>query len=337
MAASLGSFHACTAVALLPIAMGGFLAQPDCPEQPAAYIHPSVTHGSPGWTGVYRAPWEFVCGRPLTVRVQQAGEVLTATVDDPGGCPRHGEVRWTGGVAPGARGFEVRSRTWSGTTSSWREGTGMLVDRCTIELDVGGAGRTRFSRVDPQCPGGTGAIVVFVGGLWDGWNRNLLKVYCAYDAEGEGTRKLYFAHNDDLESMRDRIARARAERAAPVVLVGHSYGAATAHRVADSLGVAGGIDLLVTLDPVSGRWERRAAPRPRTVARWINVRVGSSPGLSSCGLAGAIGGAWGAQTAADLELRFPSDPASDDPDEDHCKTLEMFQLDAVMTAVAGVS
>src|SRR5687768_4820762 len=197
---------------LLAVATGPYLAAQDCPDPPT--IHPSVTHGSLDWAGVYRAPWEFVCGRPLVVRVRREGEVLTATVEAPG-CAQHGEVRWTGGIAPGARGFAVRSRRWSGGTASWREGTGMLTDRCTIEFDTGGTGRMRFTRVDPACPGGTGAIVVFVGGLLDDWNRNLLKVFCAYDAEGEGTRKLYFAHNDDVESMRDRIAQARRERPAP--------------------------------------------------------------------------------------------------------------------------
>src|SRR3712207_6890416 len=37
------------------------------------------------------------------------------------------------------------------------------------------------------------------------------------------------------------------------------------------------------------------------VERWINVRVGSAPGLSSCGLAGALGGAWGPQAEADAD------------------------------------
>jgi hypothetical protein len=59
-------------------------------------------------------------------------------------------------------------------------------------------------------------------------------------------------------------------------------------------------------------------------------------GLSSCGLAGAIGGAWGSEPGADLDLRFPPDPARDDAALDHCKTEEMFLLPQVQDALAGV-
>ncbi|HYR10150.1 MAG TPA: hypothetical protein VEQ60_20420, partial [Longimicrobium sp.] len=109
-----------------------------------------------------------------------------------------------------------------------------------------------------------------------------------------------------------------------------------AYLLAEALANDADVRLLVTLDPVSGERERSQAPRPPGVRRWINVRVGSAPGLSSCGLAGAIGGAWGPQPAADADLRFPRDPAQDDPDDDHCKTEQMFLLDEVQAALAAV-
>jgi hypothetical protein len=77
-------------------------------------------------------------------------------------------------------------------------------------------------------------------------------------------------------------------------------------------------------------------PRPGGVQRWINVRVASGPALSSCGIVGTLGGAWPAQTAADVELRFPATAAQDDPVNDHCKTEEMFTLPQVMEALSEV-
>ena len=133
-------------------------------------------------------------------------------------------------------------------------------------------------------------VVVFIGGFADALNRNVVRLFCGYDAAWERTRKLYFAYDDDPRAIRDSILRSAGAERAPVVLVGHSYGGDAAHRLADSLAAGVDVRLLVTLDPVSGPWQGRAAPRPAGVERWINVRVGSAPGLSSCGLAGVVGG-----------------------------------------------
>ena len=124
---------------------------------------------------------------------------------------------------------------------------------------------------------------------------------------------------------------------APVVLIGHSYGANFAYELANALRDDGGVALLLTLDPVSGPAAPRVPLEPGATRRWINVYAGSGVGLSSCGLAGAIGGGWGSRPEADVDLRFPADPAKDDPDDDHCKTEEMFLLPQVQGSLAGLA
>jgi pimeloyl-ACP methyl ester carboxylesterase len=212
------------------------------------------------------------------------------------------------------------------------EGTGRIADLCTLEITI--QRRTSaYHRTDPACPGENGPLVVFIGGFADGLNHNVVRIFCAYDERWERTRKLYLSHDDALERMRSLVVERAA--GAPVVLVGHSLGGDAAYRLAEALRDDADVRLLVTLDPVSSHWQGREAPRPAGVDRWINVRVGSRPGLTSCGLAGTIGGAWGPQPAADADLRFPPDPAKDDPDDDHCKTEQMFLLDEVQAALAA--
>ena len=188
--------------------------------------------------------------------------------------------------------------------------------------------------MDGTCAGGPLATVVFIGGALDDWNHNLQRVFCAYDARWERTRKLYYLHTADTDGLRREVLAQAA--GGPIVLVGHSYGADAAYRLAQALAEEDSVDLLLTLDPVSTFGEARAVPRPAGVRRWINVRVGSGVGLSSCGIVGALGGAWAAQTAADLDLRFPRDPADDEPDRDHCKTEEMFALEPVQQALGAI-
>lgn len=306
-----------------------------CPRDQAARFRPTLRHGEIQLAGTYRAPFEFVCGAPATVRVARSGAELTATVVADDGCAQAGRVRWSG-IAPGPAQASFPARTASGD-GRMIEASGRIADPCTLEITANR--RTSvYHRVDPACPGENRAVVVFVGGLADRLNRNVVRLFCGYDAAWERTRKLYFAFDDDPRAVRDSILRSAGSgaRRAPVVLVGHSYGGDAARRLADSLAADADVRLLVTLDPVSREWEGRAAPRPAGVARWINVRVGSSPGLSSCGLAGIVGGAWGRQTEADAELRFPPDPARDDPDDDHCKTEQMFLLDDIQAALAAI-
>ncbi len=312
-----------------------YLEAQRCPRNQAARFRPTLRHGEMQLAGTYRAPFEFVCGAPATVRVTRTGAELTATVVAEAGCAQAGRTRWSGLVpGPAQATFPARA---AGAGGRMAEATGRIADLCTIEITANRR-TSAYRRIDPACPGESRAVVVFIGGFADALNRNVVRVFCGYDAAWEHTQKLYFAYDDDPRAIRDSVVRRAgtgAERA-PVVLVGHSYGGDAAYRLADSLAADADIRLLVTLDPVSGQWQGRAAPRPAGVERWINVRVGSAPGLSSCGLAGAIGGAWGPQSEADADLRFPPDPAKDDPDDDHCKTEQMFLLDEVQAALAAV-
>ena len=312
-----------------------YLEAQRCPESQAARFRPTLRQGGLQLAGTYRAPFEFVCGGPAVVRVRQSGAELTAMLQADPGCAQAGSTRWTGTRSPGQASFPVRAVSPGGRMVP---GRARLADLCTIEVSTSGRPASAYVRTDPPCPGAAAPVVVFIGGFADALNRNVVRLFCAYDATWERTQKLYFSYDEEVRTISDAIVRRAgtgAERA-PVVLVGHSYGGDAAYRLADSLAADVDVRLLVTLDPVSGQWQGRAAPRPAGVDRWINVRVGSAPGLSSCGLAGIVGGAWGPQTEADADLRFPPDPAKDDPDDDHCKTEQMFLLDEVQAALAAV-
>jgi pimeloyl-ACP methyl ester carboxylesterase len=319
-------------LALIAIgAAGPYLDAQRCPENPASRIRPTLRHGELALAGTYRAPFEFLCGAPATVRVTQSAGQLTALVLADSGCAQAGRTRWTGRLPDyGQTSFPTRA---AGADGRMVEAEGRVADLCSIEITAGR--RTRaYHRVDPACPGESTPLVVFIGGFADGFNRNVVRIFCAYDERWEHTRKLYLSHDEGVERLKRTVLESAA--GAPIALVGHSYGGNAAYLLAEALADEADVRLLVTLDPVSGERERSQAPRPPGVRRWINVRVGSAPGLSSCGLAGAIGGAWGPQPAADADLRFPRDPAQDDPDDDHCKTEQMFLLDEVQSALAAV-
>jgi pimeloyl-ACP methyl ester carboxylesterase len=108
-------------------------------------------------------------------------------------------------------------------------------------------------------------VVVFIGGALDDWNRNLLRVFCAYDAEWERTRKLYFLHTEDITEVRRQVLERAA--GAPIVLIGHSYGANFAYELANGMADDGGVRLLLTLDPVSGPGGPPAPPARGTTSR----------------------------------------------------------------------
>ena len=323
-------------LALLAIGTSGaILDAQECPQRAVQHIRPSLRNGPLELAGVYQAPFEFVCGRPLTVRVHQSGTELTAVAQTPAGCPQSGRLRWRGSLAAGQTSFAVQVAQRG--TESTVAGTATVIDPCTIAIGVRGmAGAARYTRTDGACAEDEGPrpTVVFVGGALDEWNRNLLNVFCAYDAAWERTRKLYFMHTEDAGEVRRKVLERAA--GAPIVLIGHSYGANFAYELANTLRADGGVHLLLTLDPVSGPAAPRVPLEPGTARRWINVWAGSGVGLSSCGLVGAIGGAWGSRPEADVDIRFPPDPAKDDPDNDHCKTEEMFLLPLVQDALADL-
>lgn len=305
-----------------------------CPQRGVQHIRPSLRHGPLELAGTYEAPWEFACGRPLAVRVHQVGTELTAVAQTPPGCAQAQRVRWRGSVAAGQASFPVQVAQRGGMET---DGTATLVDPCTLAVETAGrAGAAHYRRTDGPCAGEEAPrpVVAFIGGALDDWNRNLQRVFCAYDARWERTHKLYFLHTDDPAEVRRRILERAA--GAPVALVGHSYGANFAYELANTMRGDGGVALLLTLDPVSGPAAPRVPLEPGAARRWIHVWAGSGVGLSSCGLAGALGGAWGSRPEADLDLRFPPDSARDDPATDHCRTEEMFLLQPVQEALAAL-
>src|SRR5688500_13985615 len=79
---------------------GAYLDAQRCPENPASRVRPTLRHGDVALAGTYRAPFEFLCGAPATVRVTRAAGELTASVLADSGCAQRGRTRWSG-LMPG--------------------------------------------------------------------------------------------------------------------------------------------------------------------------------------------------------------------------------------------
>ena len=91
-------------------------------------------------------------------------------------------------------------------------------------------------------------------------------------------------HNYRPKKVRNAVQRIKDSRFWPVVVVGHSLGAATAWHLADSIPTV----LLVTLDGVSF-WDNR--PMPANAGHWRNVWVDRN----------AFGPDWGTEPNADID------------------------------------
>ncbi|MBW3569653.1 MAG: hypothetical protein KY467_00985, partial [Gemmatimonadetes bacterium] len=129
---------------------GPYLHAQRCPENPASRVRPTLRHGELALAGTYRAPFEFLCGAPATVRVSQAAGELTATVQADADCAHAGRTRWSGWV-PGYAQASFPARA-AGPDGRMVEAVGRIADLCTIEITV--QRRTSaWHRVDPACPG----------------------------------------------------------------------------------------------------------------------------------------------------------------------------------------
>jgi len=105
--------------------------------------------------------------------------------------------------------------------------------------------------------------IIFIGGLADNsigivknYYKEFIQIYPSYSSE-------YFQWHEkkDLKERLKAIAEEGMDKR--VVLIGHSYGGATATQVLKEIEV----DLLITIDPVSRVWSRQM-PKAK---KWINI------------------------------------------------------------------
>lgn len=134
------------------------------------------------------------------------------------------------------------------------------------------------------------ALVVFVGGLFDGAYRPVGDIFDRAKRDAPPNTQVEYVSHDAPSRIRKLI-----EEASPgtrIVVVGHSWGADTAAEVVGRLGRQGHlIDMLVTVDPVGNGLSEDFMRRVRAGSReWINVNaVGGSPTEASNLIADAGG------------------------------------------------
>lgn len=113
-------------------------------------------------------------------------------------------------------------------------------------------------------------LVMFVGGAWDARSEIVVSLFGRYDELNKHNQDIgYVSHNSERQLK--AIALHWLMQGQKVVLVGHSMGGRTAHRISKELSDMGKeVELLVTLDPV---YKHGPQPKPDKVKTWLNVHV----------------------------------------------------------------
>ena len=117
-----------------------------------------------------------------------------------------------------------------------------------------------------------------------------------------GDQDIYY-RSHDTRGYISRLMDVYHRAGRPIALIGHSWGGASAYKLALKSGLP--VDLLVTLDPVSvfPLGERR---KPRNVRHWVNVYLDFKRAdmTDSSNLTAWVGRPWGAGVKADVNHDF---------------------------------
>jgi pimeloyl-ACP methyl ester carboxylesterase len=144
-----------------------------------------------------------------------------------------------------------------------------------------GLGTGKAAIVDP---------VVFIGGAGDATSGIVRSYYNQFIALNPGLIVRYFSWTQ----YQAVINYLRTVGSAPITIVGHSYGAATAVKVTAAAPKTLGrnIDLLITVDGVSRFSGRNFSGAAAGSDRWVNI-VADRQGVSSGNRIANLGGTWG--------------------------------------------
>ncbi len=152
--------------------------------------------------------------------------------------------------------------------------------------------------------------LIFIGGFADelgGYFRKVSKALPSLPQEGTQMRAYYQWHygkQSEAPLAKQRLAQdieafRKLNPHSPVIIMGHSLGAAMAVETARLLGEAGGDIYLVTVDPVDRESPRT---RPKHVTWWGNSYVVNSQ--SNRDFVHELSGRWGVAKQADVNLKF---------------------------------
>lgn len=151
-------------------------------------------------------------------------------------------------------------------------------------------------------------MLVFFGGFFDGTFKPVLNAVSHYKANhwfGKTTGLLYFSWSH--AAWWSDFAEKKIKEVIPgsnlsgLGIIGHSYGAHSAHKVAGRVNLA--IDALVTVDGVSWGSKLLSLPKPKSVRTWINTYEKWIGDFSD--LVAFFGGHWGSEAGADSNIVVP--------------------------------
>jgi len=128
-----------------------------------------------------------------------------------------------------------------------------------------------LARIDPD-----GKTDIYIGGGWDARSQ-IVSSYANQHPSAPGRTVAYFTHDQVKQAI--AFANASLKNGEPMNIIGHSWGAASALKVA--AGVKGTVNTLVGVDPVGKPFTFGSGKRPENVANMVTVNATpSSPNLS---------------------------------------------------------
>jgi pimeloyl-ACP methyl ester carboxylesterase len=143
----------------------------------------------------------------------------------------------------------------------------------------------------PGLPAPSGVIDIFIGGFLDR-SSHIVSCYRKAFRQNYPRQTTFYFEHDQLKEIISAVLIAKTANAVSAInLIGHSWGAVTAIRAANTLADKGiSVDQVITIDPV-GR--RRISVMANTTA-WINVNAApaTSNGWNGDYYA-TLGGKWG--------------------------------------------
>ncbi len=191
---------------------------------------------------------------------------------------------------------------------------------------VAAAGEAVWDFVSPPIvevvqPTGKGEeLIIVVGGFGDSINKDIQNGLAQDMALNNPDADVLFVSWDAADEAAEYLASfGRAFPGIDVTIVGHSYGGDTAMDIARLAPDVQDIDV-VTLDPVS--WQQ--SERPDNVANWSNITV---PGINSFSdFVATLGGHWGPQDGADLNIGVPDEMLNNHQDVTHHNAQGLYGL-----------